>query len=464
MSRPKLALINPRFRYPSGDLPVGLASLAAWVRRELPVQVAIHDASFQPGLAPVHRFLERFRPDFVGIGASTLMMPDALDVAALAARSGARVVLGGPHPTLDAHDLLAEHPCIDAVVLGEGELSLVDLLARWLAHDQGVPPAGVAWRDGQGRPCSGPPRSPMADLDRLPLPAWDLLDMRRYSAAWGKLDHLRPGLTGANVCASRGCPHRCSFCQPTLERLFGRRLRQRSPAHLVCELEALQRRYRVQGFWFTDDTFTARPAWTRAFCEAYRASGLGLPWGCTSRADVLDADLVRTMAEAGLRRLGVGLEAASDRIREGVYAKGATVEQVRDALGFAADAGAHGFVFLMLGAPGERLQEMLETIRVAAVSPAHDASFSLCVPLPGTALHQRLLDQGVSLSSSHRDYDYYSRQPFRHELPGWALRGLQYYGWARFYAEPWRGRAVLRSLTRPAGWRAQAHRARRLLP
>ena len=464
MSRPRLALIHPRFRYPSGDVPLGLASLAAWVRRALPVQVAIHDASFQPGLAPARRFLERYRPDFVGIGASTLMVPDALHIATMAREAGAKVVLGGPHPTLNAEGMLAEHACLDAVILGEGEQSLVALLECWLQGDGGEPPAGVAWRGPDGQPMLGPPRAPIADLDQLPLPAWELLDMGRYTASWGKLDHLRPGLTGANVCASRGCPHRCSFCQPTLSKLFGRRLRQRSPAHVVSELRELHRRYRVQGFWFTDDTFTARPAWTRTFCRAYRASGLGLPWGCTSRADVLDAELIRTMAEAGMKRLGVGLEAAAERIREGIYTKGTTVEQVNEALAQAKDHGVHGFVFLMLGAPGERLGEMLETIHVAAASPAHDASFSLCVPLPGTALLKRLVDRGIPLSSCHRDYDYYTRQPFQHGLPGWVMRGLQYYGWSRFYLEPWRSRALLHSITRPRAWRAQAHRARRLLP
>jgi len=464
VSRFRLALIHPRFRYPSGDLPIGIASLAAWVRRELPLQVAVHDASFQPGLGPARRFLERFRPHFVGIGSSTLMTPDALAIAALAKGVGARVVLGGPHPTLHARATLDQEPDVDAVIVGEGERSLTALLERWLAGEREAPPAGVVWRTPAGHIEQGPPRAPIQDLDQLPLPAWELLPMRSYLAAWGKLDHLRPGLTGANVSASRGCPHRCTFCQPTLTKLFGRKLRQRSPEHLVHELTTLHRRYGAEGFWFTDDTFTAQPRWTQAFCDAYRASGLGLPWGCTSRADALEPALIRTMADAGLRRLGVGLEAASERIREGVYAKGTTVEQVREALAHSRDNGVHGFVFLMLGAPGESLSEMLQTIHLAAKLPAHDASFSLCVPLPGTALHERLVEQGVSLSNRHQDYDYYARQPFDQGLPGWALRSLQYYGWARFYLEPWRSRSVLRTAVRPAGWRAGTHRLRRLLP
>ena len=464
MSRPRLALVHPRYRYPSGDPPLGLATIAAWIRRELPVQVAIHDATFESGLARARRFLERYRPDIVGIGASTLMLPDAIEIAAVAGELGARVVLGGPHPTLFAEQLLREHACVDAVVVGEGETSLTELIAGWLDGPVEAPPAGVVLRAPDGTVRAGPPRPPLQELDRLPHPAWDLLDMRRYTASWGKLEHLTPGLRGTNVCASRGCPHRCTFCQPTLERIFGRRLRQRSPEHLIDELKTLKDRLGVGGFWFTDDTFTAHPGWTRSFCEAYRAAGIGLPWGCTSRADVLDPALLRTMRDAGLARLGVGLEAASDRIREGLYGKRASVEQVRGVLHEARALGVHGFVFLMLGAPGERLDELLDTIHTAAGLPAHDASFSLCVPLPGTALHERLLADGVTLSERHRDYDYYARQPFEHALPGWALRGLQYYGWARFYMEPWRGRALLRGLTHPASWRAGAHRVRRLIP
>ncbi len=464
MSRPRLALVYPRFRYPSGDPPVGIATLAAWVRHALPVQVAIHDGTFQPGLDPVRRFLDRYQPDYVGIGASTMMLPDALAVAELASARGAKVFLGGPHPTIDPLGLLADHPDLDAVVVGEGEESLTDLLRAWLEGEGDAPVAGVASRDADGEPLLGPARAPMVDLDRLPMPAWDLLDMRRYLRAWGKLDFLQPGIPGSNVSAGRGCPHRCSFCQPTLTKIFGRRLRLRSPRQLVDELEALHRRHGARGFWFTDDTFTARPDWVRAFCERYRASGLGLPWGCTSRADSLDARLLTTMSEAGLVRLGVGLESAVARIREGVYQKGTSLEQVRTALSLAQERDIHTFIFLMLGAPGETLAEMLETVHAAARLPADDASFALCVPLPGTTLHANIAAEGTPLSHNPRDYDYYGRQPFPSELPLWALRALQRYGWARFYAPPTRWPQLAHLVSHPAGWRALALLLQRLHP
>ncbi len=467
MRQPRLALVYPRFRYPSGDMPLGIATLAAWIRRELPMRVSLHDATFQPGLAAFVSFLDRAQPTVVGIGASTLMLDDALQLARIAASRGARVVLGGPHPSLHAEQLLRQHGSVHAVVRGEAERSLQALLERWSPGQGGthdLPPAGVTWRDPDGAVRSGPPAPMLDDLDELPHPAWDLLPLRAYLSSWGKLDHLRPGLPGANITAGRGCPYRCSFCQPALKQLFGPQLRLRSPEHLVREMVQLSRRHGAQGFWFTDDTFTARHSWVREFCAAYDASGLGLPWGCTSRADRLDAPLLRRMAASGLARLGIGLESAVERIREEVYDKGISLEQVRTALEQARALGVHSFLFLMLGAPGETVAEMLTTISTAARLPADGASFSLCVPLPGTALHQRLLDQGASLSEDPSHYDYYARQPMRAALPPWALRSLQRYGWARFYLSPQRWRGLLRLAARPAGWRAQAHRLRRIFP
>ncbi|MBN1336051.1 MAG: radical SAM protein [Deltaproteobacteria bacterium] len=459
----RLTLVHPRFRDPTGDIPLGLATLAAWVRRDLPeVEVALHDGTFSPGISAAAAFFDRNRPDVVGIGTGTLALPDAIAVARCAHARGARVVLGGPHPTLCADDLLRRHPEVDAVVVGEGEESLVDLLR--FGFDAATPPPGVVGRDGRGHPVHGPPRAPLSDLDRLPHPAWDLLDMPRYLATWGRLDARWPGLPGAAVSASRGCPFHCSFCQPALSRLFGPGLRLRSPGHVVAEVVALRSRHGVRGIWFTDDTFTVHHDWVASFCDAWRASGLDLPWGCTSRADLLDPEILDRMVDAGLASLGLGLESAVDRVRNGIYEKGVSLERIEAAVHHAHARGVHTFLFVMLGAPGERLAEMATTLRTASRLPADDASISLCVPLPGTALRARLEDAGVHLSDDAAHYDYYRAQPFAGTLPPWALRGLQRWGWARFYAVPRRWSALLRRVAHPAGRRGLARHLARLAP
>jgi len=459
--RRKLGLVFPRFRYPSGDYPLGLALLAAQLRERLPLDVALLDTSFDPRMERVRAFLDQERPEFLGIALSTLMMPEGLEIGRMAARRGVRVFVGGPQATV-GHRALAQQPWLQACVLGEGEGTAVALLDSWL-RGRAEPVAG-AWVRVEGEVRYGPARPFIQDLDQLPLPAWDLLDMERYLRLWGKLDVLRPGLRGANLSAGRGCPFRCAFCQPVLERIFGRQLRLRSPASLVEELRQLRQRFGIEGFWFTDDSFTADRGWALSFAQALRESELDLPWGCTTRAELADEALLDALARAGLRRLGVGLESASTRVREDIYRKGVSLQDVERCLGAARARGIRTLLFLMLGAPGERPRELLDTIRTAARLPADEASFSLFVPIPGSALYEDLRQQGLRLSEDPADYDYYARQPFRGPLANQALRWLQRAAWARFYAQPQRWGQLGRLAASGQGLRSTALKLRRLGP
>ncbi len=459
---PTLALVFPRFRYPSGDYPLGLALLAAVVRQELSWRVAIFDATFDPRMDRVAAFLERERPDVVGIGLSTLMLAEALQVATLAGDKGLPVVMGGPHATTDPQGLLA-HPAVAAAVIGEGEQPLLHLLPMLAEGRRGpVPGAWVKGRDGTVWPADG--RAPYPDLDGLPLPAWDLVDMDAYLGAWGQLDSVAPGLRGVNISGARGCPFSCSFCQPVLDAMFGKKLRQRSAESLVAEIAALKQRYDIDGFWFTDDTFTTNHRWVERFCDVLEASGLRLLWGCTTRANLIEADLMARMRAVGLRKLGIGLESATERIREGVYGKGVSLDAVERTVRTADAMGVQTLLFLMLGAPDETLAEMGGTIEQATALPATEASFSLFVPIPGTDVHAAMVAAGHKLSALSTDYDYYARQPFEGRVSRRTLRMVQRYAYLRFYSHPRRWPALGRTLRDPAGARSLGRKLLRILP
>ncbi len=459
--RPKVALVHPRFRYPSGDLPLGILGLAAWLRERLPVDVVLCDTTFHRDLDHVRRFLEREQPQLVGIGASTIMIGEAREVARLARAGGARVFLGGPHPTVDPGSVMA-WPEVDGVVIGEGEASAEALVDVLLGEGRRAVP-GCLVRDREAV-LEGPPRPPLPDLDALPLPAWDLVEMPAYLSAWGQLGAWQPGLPGANLMASRGCPYRCAFCQPVLSRLFGPGQRVRTPEHVVGEVEALHRRYGIGGFWLNDDTLTTRSDWLATFADTLMRRIPGIVWGCNTRGGLMPPDLTRDLARAGLRRLGIGLEAASDRVREGIYRKGVTVDDVRGTVEAARDAGVRTLLYVMLGAPGETWAEMGDTIRLASRLPADEASFSLFVPLPGTAIHEEMRAQGWTLSEDPLDYDYYARQPFRRGPDLAVLRAVQQAAYASFYGHPRRWPYLARCLASPPARATVWDRLRRLRP
>ncbi len=460
-ARKKVALIFPRFRYPSGDYPLGIATLAAVLRRDLPVDVVVCDTTFDPRLDRIADFLDEERPDYVGIGMSTLMLGEGLAAARMAGARGMRVFVGGPHPTTDPASLMAEAH-IDACVIGEGEETTRDLIAMWLRDGEHA--VDGAWVRVGATVVPSKRRAGIKDLDTLPFPAWDLVDMEAYIAAWGQLDTFKTGLRGVNLMASRGCPYECSFCQPVLDEMFGKKLRARTPAGVVREIVELHRRYDIGGFWFTDDTFTTNRKWVTEFCHLLGESGLTLYWGCTTRANLIAPELMRTMAEVGLRKIGIGMESATEHIREGVYKKGVTAEAIEHTVGVAHANGVHTLLFLMLGAPGESRAEMRETIRMATKLPASEASFSLFVPIPGTDLWTKMVAEGYQMSEDYTDYDYYAKQPFEGEISRFELRMIQRYAYLRFYGHPLRWRSVARNASTFSGVQSLGRKLLRIVP
>ena len=461
--QPLLTLVYPRFRYPSGDYPIGVALLAAVVRKALGWRVNIIDTTFNPDMEHVRQTLELSQPDVVGIGMSTLMLGEGLEIAEMAHQLGSKVVLGSAHPTMFPADMM-KHDCVDAVVIGEGEVPLVNLLQMWqtgLCH----PVKGAHVRDRKVDTIyESNKREPVLDLDALPFPAWDLVDMDAYFDAWGQLDSVQPGLRGVNLSGSRGCPFTCTFCAETLHTMFGKKLRQRSPESLVAELVELKAKYHIEAFWLTDDTFTTNRKYVERFCDVLEKSGLDLLWGCTTRANLIPEYLIERMQKVGLRKVGIGLESATERIREGIYEKAISDEEVSVTVHALHKHGVQTLLFLMLGAPSETRREMLETIRLSASLPATEASFSLFVPLPGTSVYDDMKRDGYTLSQDWTDYDYYAKQPFEHELSRWELRMWQRLGYARFYTSRKRLPSLIQIVQNDKGRASLKRKLKRILP
>ena len=380
----------------------------------------------------------------------------------MANKMGCPVFVGGPHPTTKPDEMM-EYSFIDACVIGEGEIATVEVL-QMLHRNQRHPIEGAYIRGFDGTIYPSKNRRPVEQLDSLPFPAWDLLDMQTYIDSWGQLDSFQPGIRGVNITASRGCPFSCTFCQPVLDAMFGKKLRQRSPDSVVEELIELKNRYDIEAFWFTDDTFTTNRKWVARFCSALRESNLNLYWGCTTRANLIPTEMMQEMFDVGLRKIGIGLESATDHIREELYQKGVSDDAVVQTVVTADKIGVQTLLFLMLGAPGERRRDMLSTINLASSLPAAEASFSLFVPIPGTDLHNKMKDDGYEMSEEYLDYDYYSKQPFTHEISRLQLRMLQRYAYFRFYTHPKRWKMLKKILRNEKGLRSLERKMLRILP
>jgi len=363
--------------YPS----LGLLTLGAYLRAH-DAEVRLVDLTFERDAGSVTRTLRSFRPHLVGVHTKTLTAPRALAVARLARSAGSVTVAGGPDAA--TRPGLYLDGGFDVVVPGEGEPTVVDLARR--ARDGGsllgVP--GTIVR-GAGGPIRGPSRPLIRDLDTLPLPAWDLVDMERYLTSWQRAT----GQRRAAVLTSRGCPFDCSWCsKPT----FGRSFRQQSPRRVLAELRALRDRYQVDYVRFCDDVFGIHRAWLEELLRRMAEENLGLKFECLARVDLLKPDLLGSMRAAGLERVYVGVESGSQKMLD-LMNRGTKLRQVERTAEALRKAGVRQFWFLMLGYPGETEEDIEATFQLFRRFSPEEYSVSIAVPIPGTRLHDQVRDR-----------------------------------------------------------------------
>ncbi len=427
----RIALIFPRTRYPSGQSPLGILYLAAYLRRESDAQVDIFDLTFRKKpFDYLREGLSNQRYDVVGLSVMTSMLHDAERASAIARETNpqALVLWGGPHPTVLPDDTLAL-PHVDAVVIGEGEESLLELVRRGGEPD-GV--AGIWHKTADGSVSRNPPRPLIQDLSSLPLPARDLVDMETYARAWYSLTASDPTLLGTSIITSRGCPYSCTYCQPTLRKLFGKKVRRRNVQDVLGELVHLKETYGLNAFMFEDDTFIINRPWVKEFSARLREMSLGFHWGCNVRADLVTRELLEAMVEAGLVQINMGIESGTQRILDQIYDKRITIEDVKRAVGIAKSLGLKVGGYFMIGAPTETEEEIERTIRFAARLPIDEAAFNITTPLPGTYLWDQTRDL---VGGDIADFDYYHTSVYNSPqvLPAKRLQWLKRKAYLRFY-------------------------------
>jgi anaerobic magnesium-protoporphyrin IX monomethyl ester cyclase len=445
----RLTFIFPRFKYVAGDFSLGLAYLSAFLKKEVPdIEISMIDTTFNPSDEYVSDRLKELRPDIVGIYMDTLMSEDALRMARLAKSCSCFVVAGGPHASILPQAVI-EDSNVDAVCVGEGEETLKELVQEFFGQKRFKLIKGI-WHKAEGSVVENPPRHYIEDVDRLPLPDIDIYDIERYIRNFIQLDSYNPNMRGLSVIVSRGCPFRCSYCQPTLAKALGKKFRIRSPRIVVGELKHLKNRYNLDAVYFQDDTLAVSKKWILEFCELMVREEVGIVWACNTRADVIDIEMIRRMKEAGLVKLKVGIESITDRIRNDIYKKGITTEQINGLIREANSLGIQVTGFFMLGAPTETEKEIKETIRFAYRSGLKEANFSVTVPLPSTGLFQLAKENRWVLPDNYSAYDYYHavRPPITDEDV--SSRKLELYkkiAYLTFYLHPKRALHTLKSVT-----------------
>lgn len=371
--------------------PLG-ALYAAACARERGYHVALFDAMLAESEAEWADQLDRHRPRVAVIYEDSfnylskmclLRMREAgLAMVTAARERGITVIVAGS----DASD----HPSIyldrgaSLVVTGEGELTLVEALDS-LSGRSGVPLAiirGVAFRGHDGRIVKTGARETIRDLDQLPRPAWDLVDVERYRAIWQQ----HHGYFSMNLVTTRGCPYHCNWCAKPI---YGQRYTARSPESVVDEIAWLKETYRPDHLWIADDIFGLKPGWIERFTELVRQRNAALPFRCLLRADGVTDALARSLCDAGCRTAWIGAESGSQRVLDAME-KGTRVEQIADATRRLRAAGIEVGFFLQFGYPGETLEDIERTLQMVRDCRPDDIGVSVSYPLPGTPFYERV--------------------------------------------------------------------------
>jgi anaerobic magnesium-protoporphyrin IX monomethyl ester cyclase len=366
---------NSIFRFP----PLGMGYVAASLKKH-GVLVELVDCTFLSKEEALEK-VKCSKPQVIGVYSMFSFKKSTLELAQAFKDDCDLIVAGGPLPTLDPKSFLG---VFDAVVVGEGEETMVELVD---CVDKGTSLSivkGIAYKEGEKVRFSSP-RGFVDNLDCLPFPSRELFDNDEYKRYYAK----RFGYTTTPLITSRGCPFTCDFCSRPV---FGTSFRARSAGNIVDEVEAIVG-LGYDRVWFVDDCFTLNRDHLLGVCDEIVERGVDVGWECLSRVDTMNREVAAKMRKAGCVRVFFGIESGNDCVL-GLMNKQITVEQARRAVYTAKSVGLQVGAFFIVGYPGESDQTILDTLRFASGLPLDYLSFTLPYPIPGTALFERVKGNG----------------------------------------------------------------------
>lgn len=338
-------------------------------------------------------------PDVVGIYCNTVNYENSIKSAELAKKLGKRVVMGGPHATLDPQSLLSTG-FVDTLIVGEGEVSFLRLL-------EDIASGKTPERIIQGEKID--------DLDEIPFPDRDLYNMNRILSGPGIFPYPSRYV---GIVASRGCYYNCAFCQPLEKAIFGRKVRTRSVANVIAEVKDVIARYNASFIMFECDTLTTKKTWAMELCREMK--NIPVSWGAQSRADTIDDELAAAMHDAGCMVLFIGFESGSPRILD-LLRKGIKPEDSVSAGAVCRRNKILIFANYMLGVPTETVEDLEMTYAMMRAIKPELHSPSYFSPIPGSDLYTYCKEKNLIKTTN---YDQFVRNPTLEKIKGIDYKAL----------------------------------------
>jgi radical SAM superfamily enzyme YgiQ (UPF0313 family) len=370
--------------------PLGTLYAAALIR-ENQFHVALFDTMFATGPAEITAPLAQINPEILVIYDDgfnyltkmclTNMREAAFSMIEAAKAKGCKVIVSSSDSTDRYPEYLAQRA--DFVVIGEAEQTLLELITHIDLNKQDYAAInGIAFKDN-GKVIKTPGRQVLKNLDSLPLPAWDLVDLELYRQKW--LDSA--GYFSLNMSTTRGCPFKCNWCAKPI---YGNRYNVRSPQSVISEIKLLKERYQIDHLWFCDDIFGLKPGWVAEFARLIVEEDIHIRYKIQSRADLLsDRQTVEMLALSGCENAWIGAESGSQKVLDAMD-KGITVNQISESTRLMKGAGIKPSFFIQFGYPGETREDIALTVDMINRLLPFEIGISVSYPLPGTLFFEKV--------------------------------------------------------------------------
>lgn len=367
---------------------------AASVMRESGYEVSLFDTALIDSPEKIIPVIEKEKPSYLVIYDDgfnyltkmclTNMREAAFRMAEIAKSKGITVIMSSSDAA-DHYEKYLSHG-VDFVVIGEGELTLKELIS---AIDSGRNDFrnidGLAFKENS-KVVKTSQRQIVKELDSFPTPAWDLIDVSSYKKLWLE-SHSYFSL---NIATTRGCPFKCNWCAKPI---YGNRYNSRSPQKVVEEIEHLINNFEVKHFWMCDDIFGLKPGWVQEFRDVVKSKGLKFKYKIQSRVDLLlQEDTISALAESGAETVWVGAESGSQKILDAMD-KGTKVEQIYEATRLLKKNKIRPAFFLQFGYLSEEKEDIEKTINMVLDLMPEEIGISVSYPLPGTKFYDKVKEQ-----------------------------------------------------------------------
>lgn len=367
---------------------------AAALLREKGHQVLLYDTNLKGDVKEVVGLLEKEKPPYFIIYDDgfnyltkmclTRMRTAAFEMMAYAKKMGCIVIVSSSDST-DQYLKYIEKGA-DFVLLGEGEKTLEELVKCLEEQRTDFSDVlGIVWQK-EGEITKNLRRPVIRDLDELPDPAWDLVDVASYQKIWLE----KQGYFSLNIATTRGCPYKCNWCAKPI---YGNRYHSRSPQRVADEIEMLTKKFGVQHFWFCDDIFGLKPNWVQRFRDILAQKKIKIKYNIQSRVDLLlKADSIDALAASGLATVWVGAESGSQKILDAMD-KGTQLAQIYEATQLLQSKEVKVAFFLQFGYLGETMADINATIKMLLDLMPNDIGISVSYPLPGTPFFDKVKNE-----------------------------------------------------------------------